>query len=197
MRSPTFVGLVFLSCLSVVACGGGSGSTPGASTPTSGGATASDPSIPKPPDHPDSDKVTWKKDSPGKACRSTTKAAGDLSAALNGIAGGCIDKKMHLVGQITPGQGQETGGNMVTTLPLKAQANHCYRVVGLAEPTVTDLDIAVMDSAGKLAGEDLNDSNDAIVMEESAICFKQDDAANVNVAVAKGQGKWAVGIWSD
>jgi hypothetical protein len=187
----TLVSLLFLS---VVACGGGSGSSPGATTPTGGPA---DPSLPKPPDHPDSDKVTWKKDQAGKACRTTTKAGGDLTASLNGMAGGCVDKKMHLVGSITPGQGQETGGQMVTTLPLKAQANHCYRIVGLAEPTITDLDIAVMDSAGKLAGEDLNDSNDAIVMEESSICFKQDDAANVNVAVAKGQGKWAVGIWSD
>jgi hypothetical protein len=186
-----------LFCLSLAACGGGSASGPGSSTPTSGGAPAADPSLPKPPSHPDSDKVTWKKDSEGKSCRTATKVGGELTAALNAMAAGCVDKKMHMVGQPATGTGQEGAANMVTSVPLKGQANHCYRVVGLADATVTDLDIAVMDSAGKLAGEDLNDSNDAIVMEESAICFKQDDAANVNVAVAKGQGKWAVGIWSD
>ena len=189
---PYLLTLVFLS---LAACGGGSGSGPASSTPTSGGAT--DSSMPKAPTHPDSDKVTWKKDTEGKACRTTTKVSGELSASLNSMASGCVDKKMHLVGQVATGSGQEGAGTMVTSLPLKAQANHCYRVVGLADPTITDLDVAVMDSAGKLAGEDLNDSNDAIVMEEAAICFKQDDAANVNVAVAKGQGKWAVGIWSD
>jgi hypothetical protein len=86
---------------------------------------------------------------------------------------------------------------MVKTIPLAAKANHCYRVFGLAEPTVTDFDIAIMDSAGKLAGEDTTDANDAIVLEDGVICFTADDAANVNTAVATGQGKWAVEIWSD
>jgi hypothetical protein len=86
---------------------------------------------------------------------------------------------------------------MVKSIPLAAKANHCYRVFGLAEASVTDFDIAIMDSAGKLAGEDTTDTNDAIVLEHGAVCFSQDDSASVNTAVATGKGKWAVEIWSD
>jgi len=102
---------------------------------------------------------------------------------------------MHKLGTTTTGTG--SGSAMVTAIPLKAQANHCYRFFGLAEATVTDFDIAVIDSAGKSCGEDLNDNNDAIVLEDGNICFTADDAVNVNAAVASGQGKWAVEIWSD
>jgi hypothetical protein len=117
---------------------------------------------------------------------------------VTAIAGACVDtKKMHQVGQPTTGEGTASTATMVKTIPLKAQANHCYRIFGLADPTVTDFDIAVMDSAGKSVGEDLTDSNDAIVLEQGTFCFKQDDAVNVNTAVAAGNGKWAVEIWSD
>jgi hypothetical protein len=111
------------------------------------------------------------------------------------MANGCIDKKMHQVGQPIAGEGSRE--KMVQSIPLKAEANHCYRVFGLAEPSVTDFDIAIMDSAGKSAGEDLLDSNDAVVLEDGAICFKQADTASINVAVAAGSGKWAVSIWAD
>ena len=199
MRATLLLGSFCL--FSVVACGGGDkpAATSASPAPSSTTANPGDPSLAKPADHPDSDKVTWKKDLPGKACRTATaKVGADLGASLATMAPGCIDaKKMHRVGTTNNGTGQYVAGKMVTTIPLLAQANHCYRVIGLAEPTITDLDIAVTDSAGKSAGEDLNDSNDAIVLEDASICFKVDDAANVNVAVARGTGKWAVEVWSD
>jgi hypothetical protein len=192
--------------LSVAACGGGSAQTPpatpaGASTSaTTSGATAAsstDPTLPKPADHPESAKVTWKKDAPAKTCHVPTAKGTDLVAGVTAIASGCIAGKLHQLGQPTTGSGVASSATMVQAIPLKAKANHCYRVFGLAEPTVTDFDIAVMDSAGKSAGEDLTDSNDAIVLESGAICFTQDDTVNVNAAVAAGTGKWAVEIWSD
>ena len=103
---------------------------------------------------------------------------------------------MHQVGQPTTGEGVGSAAS-VKTIPLAAKANHCYRIFGLAAPSVTDFDIAVMDSNGKLAGEDGTDSNDALVLEDGSICFTQDDAAIVNAAVATGSGKWAVENWSD
>ena len=146
---------------------------------------------------PESDKVTWKNGAPAKNCHQKPKP-GDLTAATTAIAGGCVDTtKMHQLGSPTTGEGQASSATMVKSIPLAAKANHCYRVFGIAEPTVTDFDIAIMDSAGKLAGEDTTDTNDAIVLEDGAICFSQDDAASVNTAVATGKGKWAVEIWSD
>lgn len=185
--------------LASLACGGGGGTQDGATTPT--GATtagannpaATDPTLPKAPDHPDSDKVTWRKDA--KSCHMPA-SAGDLTAAVTNIANGCTaGSKLKQMGAANQGQGGP--GSMVTSIPLAAKANHCYRIFGLAEPTVKDFDIAVIDSAGKSAGEDLTDANDAIVLEDGEICFKADDAVNVNAAVAAGSGKWSVEIWSD
>jgi hypothetical protein len=179
------------------ACGG---ETPTPTTPSSASALApKDPSLPKAATSPESDKVTWKKDAATKSCHTGAKAEGDLAAVVTGIANACIDtKKMKMVGQPTKGEGTSSDPTkMVTTIPLKAQGGHCYRIIGLAEKTVTDFDVAVMDSAGKSVGEDLNDSNDAIVLEDGVICFKADDNVNINAAVASGAGKWAVEVWSD
>jgi hypothetical protein len=192
MRSSLLGPLCFpLLLVAAAACGGSGAAAPGASTASTAASTGS-----KPADHPESDKVTWKKDSPAKNCH--IKASGDLVAGATSVATGCVDtRKMRQLGQPTTGQRAAATDPMVQTIPLKAQANHCYRIFGLAEPTVTDFDIAVMDSAGKSAGEDLTDSNDAIVLEDGAICFNQDDNVSVNAAVASGTGKWAVEIWSD
>lgn len=193
MPSSKILTSTFALLVLTTACGGGA--TPDASSPASATKTATDTTLPKAPDHPDSDKVTWKKD--GKPCHIKDAGDGDLVASVTKIAKGCVDTtKMHQVGDATQGQGAETG-TMVTPIPFAAKANHCYRVFGLAQSTVTDFDVAVMDSTGKSTGEDLTDSNDAIVLEDGVICFKADDAVSVNAAVAAGGGKWAVEVWSD
>jgi hypothetical protein len=184
---------LFLSALvlSALACGG---SKPSVTDPS----LVDKPAIPKGPDKPESEKVTWKKDGSPKNCHSGNKGDGDLVAAVTKMASDCVDKsKMKQVGTPTTGEGSSSTGQMVHTIPLKAQANHCYRVFGLAQSSVKDFDIAVMDSAGKAAGEDGTDGNDAVVLEEGNICFNADDDVSVNVAVADGAGKYAVEIWSD
>jgi hypothetical protein len=196
MRAPFIVSLSCTAILaSLVACGGSA--PPPAATPISTiDASAPPPAPSTGAASPDSDKVTWKKDAPAKNCH-TAKAAGDYTAAVTGMAKNCVGATMHQLGKATTGTGQASTASMVTTIPLKAKANHCYRAFGLADTTVTDFDIAIIDSAGKSAGEDGTDGNDAIAMEDGSICFKTDDAANVNTAVASGQGKFAVEIWSD
>jgi hypothetical protein len=182
-----------LPALSAFALGCGGSPAPATTTPDNSALTATP--VPKGPDKPESEKVTWKKDPAAKNCH--TSGSADLVAGVAAISKGCVDTaKMHKVGDTAKGEGGGTG-KMVTTLPLKAQANHCYRVFGLGEKTITDMDIAVMDSAGKMAGEDSTDSNESIVPESASICFNADDDANVNVAIGNGQGKWAVEIWSD
>ena len=193
----------------MLGCGGSQTASEGPSAPVASSlgpnptppTAANDPTVPKAASHPESDKVTWKQDSPPKRCHLPSAPSGDLVAGVTEIASKCVDTtKMHMLGSATQGEGREGDQRkdpMVTRIPLKAQANHCYRVFGLAEPAVKDFDISVMDSTGKSAGEDLTDSNDSIVLEDGSICFKQDDAVSVNAAVAKGSGKWAVEIWSD
>jgi hypothetical protein len=77
------------------------------------------------------------------------------------------------------------------------EANHCYRVYGLSEDALQDLDIAVIDSAGKWCGEDGSDSPDAVVLEDGLLCFNADDDVKINVAAGSGAGKYAVEVWGD
>jgi hypothetical protein len=192
-----FARFAVLPVLALLAACGGSSPPPATSDSASslGAKTATPAAVAA--TKPESNKVTWKKDAAKKNCHQAGKGA-DLAAATTAIASACVDAtKMHQIGSPTTGEGQASSATMVKTIPLAAKANHCYRVFGLAEPTVTDFDIAIMDSAGKLAGEDTTDANDAIVLEDGSICFTADDAANVNTAVATGNGKWAVEIWSD
>jgi hypothetical protein len=182
---------------SVSACGGGN--TPAGGGTTTPGATSKP--VNTGPASPDSDKVTWKRDSP-KNCHTGNKGDGDLVAAVTSMATACVGGKMKQVGAPLTGEGGSASsghpGEMIKQFPFKAQANKCYRVFGISPAaTVKDFDIAIVDSATKDAAEDLTDGNDAIVLEDGAVCFKVDDDVNINVAVGEGYGKWAVVIFSD
>jgi hypothetical protein len=181
--------------LTLAACGGSSPPPASATTQSLGAQTTTPAAVQA--TKPESDKVTWKKDPHTRNCHQPLKGT-DLTAATTSVASGCVDTaKMHQLGTTTTGEGQASTSTMVKSIPLAAKANHCYRIFGTADSTVTDFDIAVMDSAGKLAGEDTTDSNDAIVLEDGAICFTVDDNAMINTAVATGTGKWSVEIWAD
>jgi hypothetical protein len=193
--ASAFAPLTYAALATLTACGGSSPPPAAAGSTASLGASSAPAAVQA--TKPDSDKVTWKKEASPKNCHQAPKA-GDLTPQTTAIATACVDAtKMHQVGTPTAGEGQASSSTMVKSIPLAAKANHCYRIFGLAEAAVTDFDIAVMDSAGKLAGEDTKDGSDAIVLEDGAICFKTDDTASVNTAVASGKGKWAVEIWSD
>lgn len=198
MRIPTP-----LSCLTVlsvasllVACGGGGAGTPGPANPNSVAAAQSKADEPPLPTHPDSDKVKWKQDPSFAKCHNDVKTGADLVAGVTAMAQGCAGvMKMHQIGQTT----QDTFNNMdkAHPLPLHGEAGHCYRVFGLSENALQDLDIAVMDSAGKEIAEDGSDSPDSVVLEDGAVCFTTTDDSTINVAAGSGSGKYAVQIWGD
>ncbi len=112
------------------------------------------------------------------------------------MAKGCAaTTKMKLVGKTLTGK--QADGQTPQTFPLKAKANHCYRVYAQAADGIKDLDVVVKDSAGATAGEDSTDDPSPVVLEDGAICFKADDDATVVVSVGMGSGAYAVQIWGD
>jgi len=192
MRKTTLLCLLSLAPL-VVACGGGDTQPPATPKAAAPAGSAFNPPM---PDHPDSTKVTWKKDASFAKCHNDVKTGADLVAGVTAMAQGCAGlMKMHQVGQTVTGSRQNL--DPAQAIPLHAEANHCYRVYGLSEDKLQDLDIAMVDSAGKAAGEDGSDSPDSVVLEDGEICFTQADDVNVNVAAGSGGGKFAVEIWSD
>jgi hypothetical protein len=197
MRTPLtgISSLALLAVASLVACGGGNADSSAPATPKVS-APADSALNPPPASKPDSDKVTWKKDATFAKCHNDVKTGADLVAGVTAMAQGCASlMKMHQVGQTV----QDTYKNMdpAHPIPLHAEAGHCYRVYGLSEDALQDLDIAIVDSAGKAAAEDGSDSPDAVVLEDGAVCFTQTDDVKVNVAAGSGAGKYAVEIWAD
>ncbi len=189
--------LALLSLVSLVACGGGGADTGGAATPLTAAQQqakmdkAGEPALPT---KPDSDKVTWKQDPSYAKCHNDVKTGADLVAGVTAMANGCASAmKLHQIGQTT----QDTFKNLdkAHPIPLHAESGHCYRVYGLSEDALQDLDIAIMDSAGKACAEDGSDSPDAVVLEDGMVCFTATDDVQVNVAAGNGSGKYAVQIW--
>jgi hypothetical protein len=198
MRIPTLASVSLLSAvtLSLSACGGGGGDTPPAMTPAQQQAQMDKNGEPPLPTKPDSDKVTWKQDPSYAKCHNDVKTGADIAAGVAAIAAPCASMMgLKQIGTTT----QDAYKNLdpAHTIPLDAQAGHCYRIYGLSEDALQDLDIAITDSAGKMAAEDGSDSPDAVVLEDGMVCFTVADKATINIAAGSGAGKYAVQVWGN
>ncbi len=197
MRTPILVCVSLASLLGLVACGGGGADASPANTPQSAAqqqAQADKAGEPPLPTKPDSDKVTWKQDPTYAKCHNDVKTGADIAAGVAAIAAPCASMMgLKQIGTTT----QDTYKNLdpAHAIPLDAQAGHCYRVYGLSEDALQDLDIAITDSAGKMAAEDGSDSPDAVVLEDGMVCFTVADKATINIAAGSGAGKYAVQVW--
>lgn len=153
---------------------------------------------PAPAAKPGSTKATAKNDPAWAACHQSFKPKGkdkDVSKDVTALAKSCAKAtKLKLIGAKTI-TGKQSDSGPPQTYPLKALANHCYRVYAQAGDGIKDLDVAIKDSTGAVAGEDSTDSATAIVLDDGAVCFKESDAAEVVVSVGSGSGAYALQIW--
>ncbi len=166
---------------------------------TSESASSSSASASAPAANAASTKASAKNDPSWAACHQNFKPKGkdkDVSKDVAALAKSCQKAtKLKLVGKTITGKQSDSGSPQ--THALKAQANHCYRVYAQAGDGIKNLNVAIKDSAGAIAGEDSSDSPTAIVLDDGAVCFKESDAASVVVSVGSGSGAYALQIWSD
>jgi hypothetical protein len=148
-------------------------------------------------DRPGSDKTTSKLEPTWSTCLRRTQPKGvDPAKDVAALASACeAVTKMKLVGKTIVGKQKDTEAPQ--SYPLKAEAKRCYRVYAQAESAIEDLDVAIEDSAGVIAGQDSTDGSTAIVLEDGAICFKDDDGASIVVSVGRGGGTYALQVWGD
>jgi hypothetical protein len=152
---------------------------------------------PPPPPNPGSTKVTTKNDPAWATCHQSYEAKKkDVSKDVAAMAAGCAKlTKLKVSGkQLT---GKQSDQDPPQSFPLKAEANHCYRVYGQASEGIKDLDLALKDSTGAVASEDTTDDPSPVLAEDGAICFKEADAATIVVSVGMGKGTYALEIWKD
>jgi hypothetical protein len=144
-----------------------------------------------------SKKATKKQDPSWAACHKDYKPGGkNLDADVGKLSGLCAKAtSMKIVGKTL--HGSQDADAKPQTFPLKAHAGKCYRVFAESDSGIKDLDLAIKDSNGDIAGEDSTDDPSPIVLEDGAVCFREDDASVVIVSVGMGKGKYAVQIWSD
>jgi hypothetical protein len=150
-----------------------------------------------PPPNPGSKKVTKKNDAAWATCHQSFKAGNkEVSKDVEAMAKLCAaPTKMKLIGKTLTGK--QSDQDPPQSFPLKAEANHCYRVYAQAADGIKDLDLAIKDSTGAIAGEDSTDDPSPVVLEDGAVCFTEADAATVVVAVGMGKGAYAVQIWGN
>ncbi len=120
----------------------------------------------------------------------------DPARDVDAMARACAKvTKMSLFGATLTGkQGDQ---DPPQSFPFKAEAGHCYRVYAQASEGIRDLDLAIKDGAGAIAGEDSTDDASPVVVEDGAVCFKEADSATVVASVGMGKGTYAVQIWKD
>jgi hypothetical protein len=183
---------VSLAVATAVSCGGG---RPAASPAAE---TSADPTQALIPAGSAGSHMAERMTSPAySACHSSyVMKTQDVATEVAKMAQGCAAvTKMHAVGP--PVAFSQSASNAPQSVPIKAQANHCYRVYGAAVTGIKDLDLLLKDSTGAVAGEDSTDDPTPVVLEDGVVCFKQDDAASVVASVGDGSGAYALQVWSD
>jgi len=180
--------------LSVAASCGGSPAHPA----TPGEGTGSDPTQALIPAGSAGSQKAERMTNPSySSCHSSYKmATQNVGVEVVGMAQGCAAvTRMHPLG--TPFQANQSAANAPQSFPVKAQANHCYRVYGAAVVGIKDLDLVLKDSTGAIAGEDSTDDPTPVVLEDGVVCFKENDDASVVASVGDGSGAFALQVWSD
>ncbi len=206
----------FFFVLALAACGGGKSPPPSippapsaneapvAVPPAASTALASTSAVPietarvpPPPPNPGSTKVSTKTEPTWATCHQTYRARNkDVAKDVAEMAAACAKvTKMKLVGKTLTGK--QSDQDPPQTFPFQAEANHCYRVYAQATEGIKDLDLAIKDGAGAMAGEDATDDPSPVLLEDGAICFKEADSATVVVSVGMGNGAYALEIWRD
>jgi hypothetical protein len=153
--------------------------------------------VPPPPPTAGSSKVTIKTDPSWALCHQSYVAKRkDPAKDVAEMARACANAtRFKPVGR--PFAGSQSDQDPPQAFPLKAEAGHCYRVYAQSSEGVRDLDLAIKDSTGALAGEDSTDDPSPVVVEDGAVCFQENDAATVVVSVGLGKGTYAVEVWRD
>jgi hypothetical protein len=75
------------------------------------------------------------------------------------------------------------------------KAGHCYRVVGAAEATVTDMDLFLYDPDGVQTHQDPGQDRFPVLGMQSEICPERGGAYRVQVHMYEGGGAFAFGLY--
>jgi hypothetical protein len=94
-----------------------------------------------------------------------------------------------------PFEGTVEAGGPPATEQIALERGACYRVFAVAEPSVADLDVAVVSSRGGALAADHGEDRWPIVQPDRPFCMLEDDRATIEVRARKGAGRFASETW--
>ena len=121
---------------------------------------------------------------PGEDPAADLARLGEACAAPGGL---------HPLGAVH--EGAEQGAGDPPERFLFRARRGCYRAFALGGPGVVDLDLAVYDPQGQLAGGDVSRDRWPVVPPRGPLCVEKDGVYTVAVAVARGRGDYLLQIW--
>lgn len=78
---------------------------------------------------------------------------------------------------------------------LVLTADRCYRIVGVGDPAVEDLDLVVFDPAGVQWRQDLDQNATPVLGADAELCPPNSGAHRLQVRMTAGQGAFLVGVY--
>jgi hypothetical protein len=121
----------------------------------------------------------------------------DAPADLARLTGAC--GAPNGLGAVTPvriGDAQ-TQDDPAERFTFRARAGRCYRFFSVGEQGVADLDLAVLDPAGRLAAADVSGDRFPVVPPRGPLCMEREGIYTVEVAVVQGSGRFVLQVWAD
>lgn len=110
-----------------------------------------------------------------------------LEALAKRYAAGLVADGAAIEGEL--GQGERSDHLLVL------RAGHCYRVVGAAEASLEDLDLALFDPAGAPVTEDPGQDRYPVIGLQSGICLAQAGSFRLQAHAYVGHGKFAIRLY--
>jgi hypothetical protein len=83
------------------------------------------------------------------------------------------------------------------TFDVKIQGGLCYRIFGVADASIPDLDILIERANGDLVGDDKTNGSVAIIEADKNWCMDRDDEYRFEVQIkGRGTGNYKFGVWA-
>lgn len=129
------------------------------------------------------------------ACASSFEPGAEPAADLVRLTSACA-ASAGLVA-VTPVKVGAAQGELaeVDRLSFRGRAGRCYRVFAVGDPTVGDLDIAVVDEEGALAAADLSGDRFPVAPPTGFLCLRSDQLFTIQIGVMAGSGSYLAQVW--
>ncbi len=121
-------------------------------------------------------------------------AAGDFIAQQMSARQHQFAEGMNPVMPLTRGTLATSGAQ---NYAVQIQPGHCYKIIGVGSPSVTDLDLRLYAPSGIKVDEDLRTDNFPVVGLDRPLCPTTAGTYRLEVLMYAGSGDYGVGVFSN